>query len=147
MACLISFQDTHIQLSNRHFDTLLEFTLEICARSDLSGAELDEYRRIKDQWDQGLFWSGRGLTIEEDMPDIHQQKVWARMFADTARAIFLRQVGYQGNTCWQTRAIYQAIRVSDLFITAVRVGEKGWYPETQDQIESRELLSRQESHS
>ncbi len=135
MATVISFGERHIQLSNRHFSNLLEFTFASADVASLTSAEAQEVHRFEEGLESGQIFPGQCFEIEEDFPATDQQKLWARLFADTARAIFRREVGAQSNTCWQARAITQAMQLSDLFVHAAQHSEKGWYPQTKDQIE------------
>lgn len=135
MGCLVRYRDKFVQFSNRHFTTALGFCLEVGAAGPFEEGEQEEFLRIKTEFDESLFWNGRGITIEVDMPHVAQQKLWARLFADTARAVFLRKVGFQGNNCWQARCITQLMAISDLFVEAVRTSESGWYPQTADAVE------------
>lgn len=117
MSSPIWFDDRHLELSNRHFSNLMEFAIAAVDKVNLSDVDLREVERLEDEIESEAFWPGRGLTVEEDLPELSQKKLWARLFADCARAIA------------------QAMQASDLLVYAVHQQEAGWYPDTQDRAE------------
>ena len=78
------------------------------------------------------FWPGRGIQIEDDFPDIEEQKFWARVFLDTAREIFDRRIGIHEHSFWQAQCIWQAYGAGQLFVDAVRDTDRRWLPDCRD---------------
>ncbi|MGR3502657.1 hypothetical protein [Pseudaestuariivita sp.] len=120
-------------MSNRHFANLLDFALKIGPRFTASEQDILEFRRMMDLRDDGFFWPGRGLTIEEDFENCEALQFWSKVFFEVAQSVFLREIGNQSNTQWQTQMIFFAMGTANLFLKAARMsGEvgKAWFPET-----------------
>lgn len=87
------------------------------------------------------FWPGRGIEIEVDFPDVHEQKFWCRMFFNTARAIVHGEVGNRDYAYWQAQATHQAYATALLFEFAVRTVDPDWRADTLDRIEFEHVVN------
>ncbi len=139
MTCEIIFNDRGIQLNNRQFENLINFTLEVAETSALNSETpyISHMKKMRDE----CFFPGRGIAIEEDFPDVLERKFWSRMFFNTSRAIFERKVGVHEHTYWQAQAIYQAYSTGLLFELAVREFEPQWSAETIDRQEFEKVVN------
>lgn len=144
MASPVYYHDQRVQMNNRHFFNFLEFSLEVAEKLDRTDAETEEYERIKNMKDEGHFWPGRGLVIEDDFDEPEALQFWTRVSFETAQSVFLREVGSQDNTAWQSQMIYFAYAVGQLFLAAFRDagGDKRWFPETRASAEFRRVLAQ-----
>jgi len=139
MACQITFKDHWVQLNNRQFSNLIAFAIEVAQASvvDSEVVYVDRMKRMRDE----CLWPGRGIEIEEDFPDIPERKFWSRIFLDTSRAIFEREVGSHEHTYWQAQAIHQAHSTGLLFECAVRDSEPRWSADTIDRREFERVVN------
>jgi len=128
-------------LSNRNFNNAITFAIETGRGIDLSTAESAMLHDFAKDVEEGAYWPGRSIEIETDFPELNEQKFWARLYLDTARAIFDGQVGSQTNRSWQTRMIFVTYSIAQQFISAVHEQERGWWPETKDRREEDEFLA------
>ncbi len=104
MACEIAFKAHEIPYNNMQFSSMMEFVTEVGEKM-ASGEESSMVARVKKMIEEE-FWSGRGIQIEDDFPNIEEQKFWARVFYDTAREIFERNIGVHDYLFWQSQRIY-----------------------------------------
>src|SRR4051794_40126928 len=94
MACEISYKNLEVPTNNSQFFGLIEFAIEIGGQSARAPRETSFVDRMA-HMHETEFWSGSGIQIEKDFSDIEEQKFWARVFLDTARAIVDRRIGRQ----------------------------------------------------
>jgi hypothetical protein len=130
MACQITFKELFVQLNNMQFGRLIDFGIQIAERTARpeDAPFIERMKRLNKE----EFWPGRGFDILTDFPDRTEQKFWCRVFFDTSRAIFDRQVGKHEHSFWQAQAIHQAHATALLFQEAVREGELQWSADTMD---------------
>lgn len=125
------------------FSSLIDFVIEIAGNSSPTSEEQVYLDRMI-QMQENEFWPGRGIQIEDDFPDLEEQKYWARIFLDTARAIYDRRVGDHGYSFWQSQRIWQLYGVGQLFIEAVRACDNRWAPHSIDHDEFDRVVNRKE---
>jgi len=130
MACQITFNERFVQLNNMQFGCLIDFGIQIAERTARpeDAPFIERMKRLNNE----EFWPGRGFDIPADFPDRAEQKFWSRVFFDTSRAIFDRQVGKHEHSFWQAKAIHQAHATALLFQEVVREGEPQWSADTLD---------------
>ena len=144
MACQISYKDRGLLLNNMQFARLIDFVIEV--GRDSAGTESEkQYVARMVRLNEEEFWPGRGIRIEDDFPDVEEQKFWARVFLDTARAIFDRRVGCHEHAFWQAQSIHQAYGTGLLFSDAVRDRVGSWFPDTIDHREFDRVVNEKES--
>ena len=144
MACRIAYKDRWVPLNNMQFARLIDFVIEVGRDSARTGSEdelVDRMARLNEE----EFWPGRGIRIEEDFPELEEQKFWARVFLDTARAVFDRRVGSHEHAFWQAQSIHQTYGAGLLFIEAVRDQVGYWFPDTIDHREFDLVVNEKES--
>jgi len=141
MACFISFREESLRLNNRSFNNAITFAIETGRGESLSAAENAMLERVAKAVDDGEYWPGRDIELETDFPELEERKFWARLFFDTARAIFDEQVGSKTNKSWRTRMIYVTYSIAHLFVSAVHEHESGWWPNTKDKREEDAFLA------
>ncbi|WP_417386689.1 hypothetical protein [Gimesia sp.] len=139
MTCEISFEGRSIQMNHRQFSNVIQFTLELAE----SVAKSDEKEHVvhMSQLRDKEFWPGRGIQIENDFPKIIERKFWSKMFYDTARAVYNRDVGNHDHSYWQAQAIHQIYSTGQLFEYAVQQQEPGWYADTMDRAEFNKVVN------
>ena len=113
MACQITFKERFVQLNNMQFGALIGFGIQVAERT-ARPEDAPLIARMK-RLNSEEFWPGRGFDILADFPDRAEQKFWCRVFFDTSRAIFDRQIGKHEHSFWQAQAIHQAQRHSVAF--------------------------------
>jgi hypothetical protein len=131
MACQISYKDREVLANNIQFSSLVDFAVEVgnlTARDEREQLFVDRMARMQ----ENEFWPGRGIKIEEDFPDIEEQKFWSRVFLDVARAIFDRRIGNHEHSFWQAQCISQAYGTGQIFLYAVRQTDRNWSPDSTD---------------
>lgn len=140
MACTIEYKQSVIRLNNAQFSSLIALALQVASQS----ATTDErvFVQRMEQRESMEFWPGRGIELESDFPDLAEREFWARVFLDTARAIFDRRVGEHQHQFWQAQAIHQAYSVGLLFQEAVREAKPAWSANTIDRVEFDRVVNR-----
>ena len=144
MTSEIFYKDKWVPLNNTQFAGLIDLVVEVGCGTATTPADKDFAARMV-RLKKEKFWPGRGIRIEEDFPDLEEQKFWARVFLDTARAVFDRRVGRHEHAFWQTLCIYQAYATGRLFIEAVRDRVGYWFPDTIDGREADRFVNKRES--
>lgn len=136
MACIVTFKDQCVLMNNRQFSNL------ICLSLEYSGSvmgEENQYVARLTEFNDKEFFPGRGMDIEEDFPEIDEQKFWSKTLFDTARAIFKRELGVHDHVYWQAQMIYVVYAVGLLFQDSVRQTEPDWCADTLDGSEFRKV--------
>jgi hypothetical protein len=113
MASQIAYKDQEVPTNNMQFSRLIDFVIQVGRMTARSSAE-ERYVDRMSQLQETEFWPGRGIQIEDDFPDIEEQKFWARVFLDTAREIFDRRIGIHEHSFWQAQCIWQAYGAGQL---------------------------------
>jgi|GEM_PF-1362906 len=131
MASQIAYKDQEVPTNNMQFSRLIDFVIQV-GRTTAKGSAEERYVDRMSQLHETEFWPGRGIQIEDDFPDIEEQKFWARVFLDTAREIFDRRIGIHEHSFWQAQCIWQAYGAGQLFVAAVRDTDRRWLPDSRD---------------
>lgn len=131
MASQIAYKDKEVPTNNMQFSSLIDFVIQV-GRTTARTSDEERYVDRMNQLYETEFWPGRGIQIEDDFPDVEEQKFWARVFLDTAREIFERRIGVHEHCFWQAQRIWQAYGAGQLFIDAVRDSDRGWLPDSRD---------------
>ena len=131
MASQIAYKGNEIPTNNMQFSRLIDFVIEIGRETAKNPEEIGHVERMIQLRDTE-FWPGRGIQIEEDFPHLGEQKFWARVFLDAARAIFDRRLGVHEHCFWQAQCIHQSYGSGQLFVQAVRDHERSWMPDSTD---------------
>ena len=134
MACRIVCGEQFVPLNNAQFSLLIDLAIEVGRGSSKDTGESQFVDRMIQMRDE-TFWPGRGIDLERDFPVLEEQKFWARVFLDTARAIFERRVGRHDQAFWQAQCIWQAYGTGILFQNAVRLKEPAWRADSIDNTE------------
>jgi hypothetical protein len=135
----ISWKDQFLWVANRRLTGLMAFALQVggeAARSDSERGWVGNLRRFDEQ-----AWPGIGFDLDERFPNVEEKKFWARVFHDVARRIFLRQLGNQEVTFWQSSAIGDAYVIARMLTRAVQEVENAWHPDTENRREGEEYES------
>jgi hypothetical protein len=140
MASQIAYKDKEVPTNNMQFSSLIEFVIQV-GRTTARTADEERYVDRMNQLNETVFWPGRGIQIEDDFPNIEEQKFWARVFLDTAREIFERRIGIHKHLFWQARQIWQAYGVGQLFVDAVRDTDRRWLPDCRDYREFNNVIN------
>lgn len=131
MASQIAYKDKEVPTNNMQFSSLIDFVIQVGRMTARDAAE-ERYVDRMSQLQETEFWPGRGIQIEEDFPNVEEQKFWARVFLDTAREIFDRRIGSHEHSFWQAQCIWQAYGAGKLFVAAVRDTDRRWLPDARD---------------
>ena len=128
------------QVSNGRFSSLIEFGIQVAdetARSEEERRWIERFRVFKER-----AFAGIGLDLNEQFPEVNEKRFWARVYFDVARRIFLRQLGNQEITSWQSSAIGDAYVIARMLCRLLReAGEKPWPLDTEDEREEKEFLA------
>ncbi len=142
MSTVIFLGEQGHYVSNRRFLTLLAFALQVARDAATTGGEalwvenLGEFEKQK--------FPGINFDLAERFPDLSEKKFWAQVFRDTARRIFLRQLGNHDITFWQASAISDAYLIAQMLINVVLQSEAGWQPDTEDSREAENFFRSEE---
>lgn len=131
MASQIAYKEKEVPTNNMQFSSLIDLVIQQ-GRASLQNTTEERFVDRMCELQESEFWPGRGIQIEDDFPDTEEQKFWARVFLDTARAIFDRQIGIHDHSFWQAQRIWQAYGAGQLFVDAVRDCERRWLPDSRD---------------
>lgn len=140
MSSRVSYQDQFLWMSNREFDSMMDFLLEVGTESAVAPDERAMVARLSEA--RSGFFSGYGFDLEKEFPTVEERKFWARCFHNLARAIFLRKVGNQEADCWQSAAIANAHFMARFLTQAVGEVEPRWCPVTDDGLSEKEYFDR-----
>jgi hypothetical protein len=135
MTSYIHYRKQGFFVANKRFSALIDFALEFAdgtAQSDAERAFVSQFRA-----DAASFWNGIDLDLEAQFPTLEQQKFWATCFFDLGRHIFLRKIGNQDVTFWQSSTICDAHLIGRMLTEVVRQVENGWVAETADGDEAQ----------
>jgi|SRR5580704_16159773 hypothetical protein len=128
------------QVSNGRFGSLMEFGLQVAdetARSEEERRWVERFRVFKER-----AFAGIGLDLNEQFPEVNEKQFWARVYFDVARRIFLRQIGNQKITYWQSSAIGDAYVIARMLCRVLQdAGEKPWPLDTEDEREENVFLA------
>lgn len=80
-------------------------------------------------------WPGADFELDARFGTVGEKKFWACVFFEVAHRIFMRRLGDQGSTSWQSGAIGDAYVVARMLTRAVQRSEPGWHPEAQGSAE------------
>jgi hypothetical protein len=130
LASDISLKDQFLWVSNNRLFSHVAFAVQVggeTARSDEERGWVEKLRQFEKN-----AWPGIGFDLDERFPGVEEKKFWARVFYDVARRIFLRQLGNQNVTFWQTSAIGDAYVTARMLTRAVQEVENAWYPVTEN---------------
>jgi hypothetical protein len=102
------------------------------AKSDAERGWVQKLREFEDNAFPGI-----EFDLAELFPSVDEKKFWARVYHNVARRIFLRQLGNQEVTFWQSSAIGDAYVIARLLTRAVQQIELGtaWHPDTENATE------------
>jgi hypothetical protein len=127
----IHFDDQYHQVSNARFDSLIAFGLQVATETGRSDEERRWIERLR-AFQERVF-AGIGLNLKEQFPEVNEKKFWARVYFDVSRRIFLRQLGNQDTTCWQSSAIGDSFVIAQMLCRLLREsGERIWPLDTED---------------
>lgn len=140
MAGIVRLGEQSISVSSNVLVSLVEFALEVGERL----AENDEQRACLHklrEYRQAMA-PGSDLDVESLFPDTRQKKFWALVFHEVARRIFLRELGNQTVTFWQTGCIANSFVIARSLVQSVRKVEPKWTPATSDAREAEQFWVR-----
>jgi len=134
MASCISYHDQFFYVSNQRFSSLIDGALEVgqkAAEGETERAYVSGLRHRSD-----TFYPGYDFAIERELPARDERKFWARVFFDLAHLIFLRQIGNQEGTFWQSSAVGDAYLLGRMITRSVQEEEQAWHPKTMAGVEA-----------
>lgn len=134
MASAIVLDGETLFVANQRFATLLEFAVEVGGQVARSDAERGYVRALEVFLEHA--YPGIDLDLAAQFPTLAEQKLWAVVFHEVARRVFLRTLGNHRVTHWQTSFIGQAYAVAQMLARAVQTEEPGWCPPTGDDEEA-----------
>jgi|SRR5690349_4272947 len=134
MGSSISYHDQFIFVSNKQFERLIEFGLEVGKAGAQSTVEEGYVASLRSKAEESLRWAG--LTIEKDFPSRDERKFWARVFFDVGHLIFERKLGNQEVAFWQSSASADAYILARMLTRSVQEEERGWHPTTMATLEA-----------
>jgi hypothetical protein len=140
MSCRIVYREQYVPLNNAQFSRLIDLAIDVGRGSSQDAQESQCVERMI-QMRNETFWPGRGIDLEKDFPVLEEQKFWARVLLDTARAIFERRVGQHDHAFWQAQCIWQTYGAGILFQHAVRSKEPHWCADSIDQLEFDRMVN------
>ena len=142
MAGAITYKERRLQLNNMLFARLIDFGIAVATKTVQPDEHpfLDRMTRFNDE-----FWPGRVIDIVTDFPNPAERKFWCRVFYDTSRAVFDRQVGEHEHSFWQAQTIHLAYATALLFREAVRETEPQWSANSIDQREFDRVVNRKDT--
>jgi hypothetical protein len=118
---------------------LLAFAVEIAGEMTTSDMERTWVEKLRDFHKQA--WPGINFDLDERFPQLEEKKFWAKVYHNVARRVFLRRLGNQEATCWQSSAIGDAYIIARLLTRAVQEVENAWHPKTEDNDEFEAFMS------
>jgi hypothetical protein len=107
----ISASGSHV-VSNRRFDSLLEWAAIVCLEIARSNSEQGFATQLRDAHQQ--MHPGYDLDWEEDFPDLAARTFYARAFAEVAQRITSGSIGHPGTPAQQREASSDAAAVAKL---------------------------------
>lgn len=129
MASDISIGEQFLWVSNQRLGNQIDFAIEVATQQGASNSELVErLRKFRDE----EYFPGCSFDLAVRFPKLEERKFWAVCFHDTARRIFLRQLGSHDVSFWQASAIGDAYVVARMLTRSVQETEPGWHPATED---------------
>jgi hypothetical protein len=134
MASALSYRDQFFYVSNRRFNSLMEFATEVADRTAATPQERDFISALKKKLPE--FFPGYNFAIEAEFPSRDERKFWARVFFDLSYLIFTRQIGNQDVEFWQASACGDAYLLGRMITRSVQEEELGWHPKTIASIEA-----------
>jgi hypothetical protein len=140
MGGMISLKDQFLWVSNQRLSTLLDFALQVSEEAVRSDEERGWFERLRQFESES--WPGIDFDLDEQFPTVEEKKFWAPVFHNVARRIFLRQLGNQEITFWQSSAIGDAYIIARMLTRAVQEVELGWASESENSREAAEFYGR-----
>jgi hypothetical protein len=122
----ISLKDQSLWVSNVRLGALLVFARAVAAeaaRSDQERAWVKSLRQFEEE-----AWPGIDFDLEARFPSLEEKKFWAQVYDEVANRIFLRQIGNQAVTSWQSSAIGDAYVIARMLTRAIHETEHRWHP-------------------
>ena len=133
MSSEISYKGQSVWVSNRRLSTLTTFALQVGGESAQSDVEREWVNKLRKFDEQA--WPGIDFDLEERFPSLEEKKFWARIYQDIARRIFLRQLGNQEVTFWQSSAIGDAYAIARMLTRAVQEVDRAWHATSENHQE------------
>jgi hypothetical protein len=134
MSSAIQYKDQFFYVSNRQFDSLIEFGLEVAQKTAQTDEEKGYVSGLSGRRDS--FYPGYDLAIEREFPSRDERKFWARVFFDLAHLAFRREIGKHDASFWQYSFVGDAYLLGRMLTRSVQEEELGWHPKTLASIEA-----------
>ena len=142
MSGQISLGSQNFWVSNARLSSLIESALEVAAQRAASASE-QQYVASLIECQNGS-WPGIDMDLAERFPTVDEKKFWAAVIYDVDRLVFLRKLGNQKVTFWQSSFICDAGSIARMLTLAVQEIELAWHPVTGDQREAEERRNTRE---
>lgn len=139
----IRWRDQYVWVSNRAMIAVFDFGEEVgcaTARDEIEESLGRSLKSRREQW-----FNGCDVDLETLFPLDQEKRLWARVFNDVARRIFLRKLGTNSLTFWQSDMIGIAQSIAKWLTTAVQLEEMGWHPDTENSREAAGSESRSQA--
>lgn len=141
MSSAICYKDQFCYVSNKRFDALVSFAIEVGENEAKNDEEVGYVETLKYKRNNE-FWNGYDLYIEKDFSATNERKFWARCLFNVAHLIFNRKFGNNDISFWQASAIGDAYIFARMLTRSVQEEELGWHPETIASIEADIYLNK-----
>jgi len=125
MSTCISSREQYVWVSNKRFNTLILFAIEVGQKMASTELEQSFVQSLQETYKN--FIGGFDFEMENEFTSLDEKKFWARIFSDVASSIFRREIGNQSVFDWQPSAIGDAYILSRLLLAAIREEELGWH--------------------
>jgi len=134
MASRISYHDQFFYVSNQRFDSLIEFGLEVGQKTAGSEEERSYISGLNKK--RAALYPGYDFAIESEFPSWNERKFWARVFFDLGHLVFLREIGNQESSFWQSSFVGDAHLLGRMITRSVQEEEQAWHPKTIASVEA-----------
>jgi hypothetical protein len=128
MATAFKSDGQFFYVSNRRFDTLIDFAITTGRNLVRTEAERTSVARIEHSRDHE-WWPGFDVDLGEYFSKLDDRKLWAIVFNEIAWQIFDRRIGNQENATWQVSVITECRMISLFLEMLVWKDERGWKAE------------------
>jgi hypothetical protein len=123
----ITLGNAYLGVANRRLFALIDFGLQVGAK--VAGTETSRGWVAKLAEFNENAWPGIGFDLAERFPSVDEKKFWAQVYHDVAHGIFMRRIGNQEVTTWQSSCIGDAYVITRLLTRAVQQAVSGaWHP-------------------
>jgi hypothetical protein len=104
-----------VYVSNRRFDTLIAFVIEVALSVQPTPEQESFIERLKTA--QEFMYPGFYLVLEEQFPQLSERRFWAAVFSEVARRISRGEIGNPSPPVeWRAQAAAEADKIARLLL-------------------------------